>query len=272
MPTDSPSLAQLKSGMKAAWMAGDFGQIANYISSEAESFVGRVGVKPGIRVLDVACGTGNSAIPAARAGAQVTGVDIATNLLEQAKKRAASEQLNIRFDEGDAEDLPYADQSFDIVVTMFGAMFAPRPGRVAAELIRVCKPGGMIAMANWTPRGFVAKSMQVTAKMVPPPPGVPLPLLWGDETTVRQRLGQGTSGLQCSPVKVRMAYPFAPKETADFFRRYFGPTQMTFSRLDAAGQAALSAQLETLWADHNIATDGTTAVEGEYLEVRAYRA
>ena len=258
--------------MKAAWMAGDFGQIANYISDESERFVGRVGVKPGIRLLDVACGTGNSAIPAARAGAQVTGVDIATNLLEQARQRAAAEQLNIRFDEGDAEDLPYADQSFDAVFTMFGAMFAPRPERVAAELLRVCKPGGMIAMANWTPQSFVAKATQVTAKMVPPPPGVPPPVLWGDAATVRQRLGHGTTHLQCSPVKVKMAYPFAPKETVDFFRRCFGPTQTAFSRLDAAGQVTLAAQLEALWTEHNTATDGTTAVEAEYLEVCAYRA
>jgi 2-polyprenyl-3-methyl-5-hydroxy-6-metoxy-1,4-benzoquinol methylase len=272
MQTLSPDLAQLKSGMKAAWMAGDFGQIANYISGEAENFVARLDLKPGTRVLDVACGTGNSAIPAAKAGAKVTGVDIATNLLAQAQKRAAAAHLDIRFDEGDAEDLPYADQSFDVVWSMFGAMFAPRPERVAAELLRVCKPGGVIAMANWTPRSFVAKTTQVTAKMVPPPPEVPPPTLWGEESTVRQRLGAGTKHLICTPRKVQLAYPFPPKETVDFFRRYFGPTQMAFSRLDAAGQAALAASLESLWMEHNTATDGTTAVEGEYLEVRAMRA
>ena len=272
MSTVSPDLAQLKSGMKAAWMAGDFGQIANHISGEAQEFVARLNLKRGVRCLHVACGTGNSAIPAAKAGAQVTGVDIATNLLEQAKKRASAEHLEIRFEEGDAEDLHYPDASFDVVVSMFGAMFAPRPDRVAAELLRVCKPGGTIAMANWTPQGFVAKTTQVTAKMVPPPPGVPPPLLWGDETTVRQRLGHGSAELSCIKRKPRLAYPFSPKETVDFFRRYFGPTQMAFSRLDTAGQAALASQLESLWAEHNTATDGTTAVEGEYLEVRAIRA
>jgi len=125
MQTVSPELAKLKSGMKATWMAGDFGQIANFISGEAQEFVTRLNLAPGTRLLDVACGTGNSALPAARAGAHVTGVDIATNLLEQATKRAAAEQLDIRFEEGDAEDLPYEDGSFDVVGSMFGAMFAP---------------------------------------------------------------------------------------------------------------------------------------------------
>ncbi|MFI5105695.1 MAG: class I SAM-dependent methyltransferase [Terriglobales bacterium] len=272
MSTVSPDLAQLKSGMKAAWMAGDFGQIATFVSGEAQAFVDRLGIQPGARFLDVACGTGNSAIPAARAGAKVTGVDIATNLLEQAKKRAAAEHLDVRFEEGDAEELPFPDRSFDMVVSMFGAMFAPRPERVAEEFLRVCRPGGVIAMANWTSQGFVAKSNQVTARMVPPPPGVPLPVLWGDESTVQQRLGPGCAQLTCTRRKMVMAYPFPPKEMLAFFRRYLGPTQMAFSRLDAAGQATLATQLEALWAEHNTATDGTTAVEGEYLEVRAIRA
>lgn len=253
-------------------MAGDFGQIANHISGEAQEFVARLNLKPGVRYLDVACGTGNTAIPAAKAGAQVTGVDIATNLLEQAKQRASAQHLDIQFEEGDAEDLRYPEGSFDVVVSMFGAMFAPRPERVAAELLRVCKPGGVIAMANWTPQGFVAKTTQLTAKMVPPPPGIPAPVLWGDEATVRQRLEHGSAELSCIKRKAQLAYPFSPKETVDFFRRYFGPTQMAFSRLDAAGQIALASQLESLWVEYNTATDGTTAVEGEYLEVRAIRA
>lgn len=258
--------------MKAAWMAGDFGQIANFTVQEASRFVNRPEIKSGSQVLDVACGTGNTAIPAAKCGASVTGIDIAPNLLEQAKQRAAVEQLKIQFEEGDAEELPYADQSFDVVLTMFGAMFAPRPERVAAELIRVCKPGGLVAMANWTPQGFVGKTFQATAKLVPPPPGVAPPVMWGDEATVRQRLGQGIDKLSCARQKMHFAYPFAPKEVVGFFRKYFGPTQTAFSRLDAIGQATLAAQLESLWTEHNIATDGTTAVEGEYLDVRAYRA
>ncbi len=253
-------------------MAGDFGQIAGFISGEAQEFVDRLNLKRGTKVLDVACGTGNSAIPAAKAGAQVTGVDIASNLLEQARKRAAAEGVKIGFEEGDAEELRCADGSFDVVVSMFGAMFAPRPERVVTEFLRVCRPGGMIAMANWTSQGFVAKTTQATANLVPPPPGVPPPILWGDEATVRQRLGHGCGDLKCTRRKVMMTYPFPPKETMDFFRRYFGPTKMAFSRLDTAGQATLASQLESLWVEHNMATDGTTAVESEYLEVHAIRA
>ena len=271
MQTAAPDLTQLKSGMKATWMAGDFGQIANYTAREAEDFVARIGIAPGSHVLDVACGTGNTAIPAAKAGASVTGVDIATNLLEQARNRAAAEKLNIRFEEGDAEELAYKDSTFDVVLTMFGAMFAPRPEKVAAELLRVCKPGGIIAMANWTPQGFVGKSFEVTAKMVPPPP-VPPPVLWGDENVVRQRLGPGAKHLSCTHQHAQFIYPYSPKGMVDFFRRYFGPTQMTFARLDEAGQKELAAQLEALWAEHNTAKDGTTQVAAEYLEVRAIRA
>ena len=132
------------------------------------------------------------AIPAARAGAQVTGVDIATNLLQQARERAAAENLSVTFDEGDAEQLPYADAHFDVVMSMFGAMFAPRPEVTAQELLRVCRPGGLVAMANWTPEGFVGRSFVVTARHVPPPPGIPPPLLWGNENTVRERFAKGT--------------------------------------------------------------------------------
>jgi hypothetical protein len=155
---------------------------------------------------------------------------------------------------------------------MFGAMFAPRPQVVAAELIRVCKPGGLIAMANWTPQGFVGRTFQATAKMVPPPPGVPPSVLWGDEPTVRQRFASGISSLSITRQKMQFVYPFSPKETVAFFRQYFGPTQMAFSRLDQSGQAALAAELEGLWSEYNTATDGTTRIEAEYLDVRAIRA
>lgn len=272
MPEVTPDLAQLKAGMKAVWMAGDFGQIAQHTTEAANHFVQQMAIPPGARVLDVACGTGNTALPAARTGAEVTGVDIATNLLEQARQRAAGERLNIRFQEGDAEELPFPDHSFDVVITMFGAMFAPRPDRVASELLRVCKPGGQIGMANWTPHGFVGKQFQLMAQTVPPPPGIPAPILWGEEHVVRQRFSNGVGHLTLTPRKMQFRYPFAPKDVVQFFRQYFGPTQTAFSRLDEAGQAFLAAQLEAHWTAHNLATDGTTMVEGEYLEVRAGKA
>jgi SAM-dependent methyltransferase len=267
-----PDFAQLKASMKAAWMAGDFGQIAAYSSQAAEEFVARTRIAKGTRVLDVACGTGNTAIPAARAGAVVTGVDIAPNLLEQARKRASAEKLEIKFEEGDAEQLPYPDGAFDIVQTMFGAMFAPRPEVVASELLRVCRSGGLIAMANWTPQGFVGKTFQLTAKMAPPPPGIPAPVLWGDEETVRQRLAKGVSSLSMARQKTSFDYPFPPSEVVVFFRQYFGPTHTAFKRLDPNGQAALASALETLWKEHNRAGRDQTSVEVEYLDVRATRA
>ena len=273
MEATSPQFSQLKSAMKAAWTAGDFGEIAKHAAREGEEFVNRLSIQPGARVLDVACGTGNTAIPAAHAGAEVIGVDIATNSLEQARARAQAEGLQAKFQEGDAEELQFRDGEFDIVITMFGAMFAPRPERVAAELLRVCKPGGTIAMANWTPDGFVGKSFRTSAKHVPPPPGVPSPLLWGDENVVRQRFGNGSlQKLHTRRHPARFEYPYAPRKVVDLFREYFGPTKITFSRLDSEGQERLAADLEALYHEHNQATDGTTKVVAEYLEVHAVRA
>ena len=265
-------MESLKTRLKAMWMAGDFGEVARHIEAGAEEFIARLALAPGVRVLDVACGSGNLSLPAARAGAVVTGVDIATNLLEQARARAAAEGLTIQFDEGDAEALPYADASFDVVVSMFGAMFAPRPELVAAELLRVCRPGGRIAMANWTPEGFIGQMFKLTGKHVPPPPDMPSPIKWGDEETVRDRLREGVADLRLTRRMCQFKYLFPPAEAVEFFRSYYGPTQRAFAALDADGQAALRSDLERLWAEHNQATDDTTHVEGEYLEVIATRS
>ena len=268
----NPEMESLKTRLKSMWMAGDFGQVAKHIEASAEEFIARLALRPGARVLDVACGSGNLAIPAARAGAVVTGVDIATNLLEQARARAEAEGLTIQFDEGDAEDLPYDDASFDEVVSMYGAMFAPRPELVASELVRVCRPGGRIAMANWTPEGFIGRMFKVTGGHVAPPPNMPSPLKWGDEETVRERLREGVAELRLTRRICEFKYPFPPAEVVESFRAYYGPTQRAFDALDAERQAALRSDLERLWAEHNRATDGTTHVESEYLEVIATRA
>lgn len=272
MSSMKPEMENLKTRLKAMWMAGDFGQVAKIIETGAEEFIARLGLSPGDRVLDVACGSGNLSIPAARAGAIVTGVDIAPNLLEQGRARAEAEGLTIQFDEGDAEDLPYADDSFDVVVSMFGAMFAPRPELVAAELLRVCRPGGRIAMANWTPEGFIGQMFKVTGKHVPPPPAMPSPLKWGDEATVRERFGDGVNDLKLTRRMCEFRYSFSPAEVVEFFRSYYGPTQRAFASLDDNAQAALRKDLEQLWAENNQAADNTaTFVDGEYLEVVATR-
>src|SRR6187455_1649381 len=194
----SPEFDALKSRLKSTWMAGDFSQIAKAIESTAEAFVERLNIQPGMKVLDVACGSGNVAVIAAQKGADVTGIDIADNLIEAAKKRAEAAGLNIKFEVGDAEALPYDDNSFDVVMTMFGAMFAPRPEVVASELIRVCKPGGTIAMANWSPNGHAGQMFKLSAKYLPPPP-MPAPVLWGVPEEVTKRFGDRVSDLTMTP-------------------------------------------------------------------------
>jgi SAM-dependent methyltransferase len=268
----SSELEALKTKLRDTWIAGDFGQIAKSYESGAADFVKRLNLQPGTRLLDVACGTGNLALPASRLGAVVTGVDIAPNLIEQARQKAASEALSAKFDVGDAESLPYADESFDAVVTMFGAMFAPRPELAAAEIKRVCRSGGLIAMANWTPTGLAGQMFKTVSAHVPPTPGMPAPVLWGDPTIVRERLSEGISKLETTTRKITLNYPFSPAEVVEHFRNYFGPTQTTFNSLDENEQAALRRDLEELWASNNQATDGTTRCESEYLEVVAVRS
>ena len=272
MDAASTEFARLKSGLKSTWMAGDFGQIAKYAAKEGENFVARLGLKPGQRVLDVACGTGNATIPAARSGANVVGVDIATNLIAEATQRAAAENVTVKFQEGDAEELPFRDGEFDVVISMFGAMFAPRPERAATELLRVCKPGGLIAMSNWTAEGFIGKTFRATAKIAPPPFSVPAPILWGDEKTVRERFSHGVAKVTTEKQNVNFKYPFPPEKVVALFREYFGPTKMAYARLDAEGQKQLTDALESLWKEHNQSTDGGTSIQGEYLEVRVIRA
>ena len=268
----STEMDALKTRLRATWIAGDFGEIAKYYTDEAEAFINRLNLRPGMKVLDVACGTGNLALPAARAGADVTGVDIAPNLVEQARENGRREGLNVQIDEGDVESLPYADASFDAVVTMFGAMFAPRPELVASELKRVCRPGGIVAMANWTPTGFIGQMFKTVTAHVPPPAGMPSPVLWGKEETVRERFGEGISKLDTTLQKITWVFPFSPAEVVEHFRMYYGPTQKAFGLLDEEKQAALRKELEQLWATHNQATDGVTKVDGEYLQVIAERA
>jgi SAM-dependent methyltransferase len=264
-------IRELKARLKSTWMAGDFGHFARYMRAGEMEFFPDLGVRAGERVLDVACGAGQLSFPAARAGADVTGVDIATNLIEQARAAAAAQGLRVRFDEGDAEELPYPDASFDLVYSFVGAMFAPRPELVATEMTRVCRPGGRIAMANWTAAGFVGQMFKVSAKHVPPPAGMPSPVQWGDESVVRDRLGPRVATLAMKRRAFRFEYPFPPAGVVQLFVDYYGPTNRAFAKLDANGQAALRADLERLWTDANTAKDGTTRVDAEYLHVAAVR-
>ncbi len=267
----TPELESLKNRLRNTWIAGDFGRIAKAIEAGAEDFVERLNLTQGMEVLDVACGTGNLAVPAAKAGATVTGLDIAPNLIDQACARAKAEGVKAEFNVGDVEDMSYDNASFDVVMTMFGAMFAPRPHVTTHELKRVCAPGGLIAMANWTPGGFIGRMFKATGKHVPPPQGMPSPLLWGEEETIRQRFAEGITNLRLTKRITVFTFPFGPAEVVEHFRKFYGPTQKAFEALDDAGQDALRKDLVELWTEHNQASDGTTRVESEYLEVIAIR-
>lgn len=272
MSAPSSEMEALKARLKTTWMSGDYGHFAKYLEPGALEFLARLAVEPGTRMLDVGCGAGQIAIPAARAGVKVTAVDIAANLIEQARARARAEGLNVQFDEGDAEELPYADASFDLVVSLIGAMFAPRPELVAAELLRVCRSGGRIVMANWTPQGHVGQMFKIIGKHAPPHPLMAPPMKWGDEETVRQRLEHGLANLEFTKRIYPMNYPFPPAEVVELFLVYYGPTNRAFASLDESGQAALRSDLEQLWTENNRASDGSTQVEAEYLEVVGIRS
>jgi SAM-dependent methyltransferase len=269
---ENADLQALKARMKAVWSAGDFGKMAPFVAAEAEQFVARLNLQPGMQLLDVACGTGNTSIPAARAGALVTGIDIAPNLLAAAAAWARREGLAVEFDEGDAEDLPYAGGRFDAVISMFGAMFAPRSEKVVAEFARVCRPGGLIAMANWTPHSFVGKSFQVNSRFVPPPPGIPAPVLWGEEAVARERFASVTGKFEAQRRELVLDYPFGPAELVEFLRVNLGPVQATYARLDEEGKKQLSAELEQLHSEHNQGDANRTIVTSEYLEVHFRKA
>jgi SAM-dependent methyltransferase len=263
-------LDELKTRLRDTWMTGDYGRFSRYMERDAEAFYRRLPIKPGAQLLDVGCGAGQLSLIAARAGARVTGCDIASNWLVQARRSAAAEGLSVVFEEGDAEALPYGNGTFDAVASLIGAMFAPRPERVAAELTRVCRPGGIIAMANWTGPGFVGQMFKTIAKHIAPS-GMPSPVLWGDEPTVRERLGSGVATLECSIHLYELSYPFSPADVVEFFRANYGPMTRAFASIGEEAQRQLRDELTGLWSRHNRATDGTTRVDAEYLQVVAVR-
>jgi SAM-dependent methyltransferase len=269
-PNDPGEIVNLKSRLQKTWMAGDYDRFSRYMEDGARQYYERLEIPPGAKLLDIGCGSGQLALMASRDGFNTTGVDIAENLIERARERAAAEGLKARFEVGDAEALPFQDASFDIVVSLIGAMFAPRPELVAKELLRVCAPGGTIAMANWTASGFVGQMFKTIAGFIAPS-NMPSPLLWGDEATVRERLGAGVSQLNLTRRPYTFNYPFPPSEVVDVFRLYYGPSNRAFESLDAAGRQALHQELESLWSAHNRAKGGVTIVDAEYLDVVGIR-
>lgn len=256
---------------RKVWSAGDYDRISTGFRDEAEDFVDRLKLTPDHNVLDAACGSGNLTIPAARTGARVTGVDLVGSLLEHADAWAAREQLRIPFDQGTVEDLPYEDREFDVVMSMFGVMFAPRPGRTVSELTRITRAGGRVALANWTRTGFVGQMLALHVKYVAPPMGVPSPLLWGDEEMIRARFDAHHWNVTTKLRTLTFRYPYTPGGTAKLFRTSYGPTLRTLEALDTDRRGRLAADLLDLWTDNNRRGAVGTEVESEYLEVTAVR-
>ena len=256
---------------RGIWSSGDYDRIASGFRHEAEAFVGRLHLRPGMRVLDAACGSGNLTIPAARTGAVVMGLDLVPSLLVAATRWAESENLDIAFDQGSVEQMPYGDADFDVVLSMFGVMFASRPQLVVNELARVTKPGGRVALANWTKQGFTGRMLAMHAALVPPPAAIPSPLSWANEDSLREWFDARTWRLTLTPRILTFRYPHSPKGTAELFRTSYGPTVRVFDAITEDQRAAFSAALAELWQSGQRASGNSTEVEAEYLEVLAVR-
>jgi len=255
---------QFKQAQRAMWAAGDYAALSQHISQAGERVVERAGVETGMRVLDVACGTGNAAVPAARAGARVTGLDLVPQLLQRGRERAAAAGLEIDFVEGDAEALPFEDETFDRVLSTFGHMFAPRHRRVADEMARVCRKGGVIATCTWTPEGTVGAVFAASASFMPPPPDYASPpILWGTEGHVREMFGAVASEFAFERDSATIAWE-SVEGFADFFMERFGPMVTARARLGDRFED-LRAETVAIWEQFNEATDGSLRLPQEYL-------
>lgn len=269
---EAVDLGAIRDVQQKTWSEGDFAMVAGIVMMVAEELSEALDIVPGERVLDVACGSGNGALAAARrAWGNTVGADFVPALLERGRERATAERLDVDFVEADATDLPFGEGEFDVVMSIFGAMFAADQEKAAAELLRTCKPGGRIGMANWVPDGGVGRMFMTIAKHAPPPPGVPSPLRWGTEDGLHELLGDGVSEMRIERRKSRQAFRSAD-HFLDFFRTYFGPTKVAFERVGPDGEAALEADLRTYLEEANTTGERALVLEPEYLQVVATRA
>ena len=266
----APDANAVKERMHKVWTSGEYARIGNPLVLIGELLCEAVDLRSGEKVLDVATGSGNTAISAARRGCDATGIDYVPELIELARRRAEVEGMEVTFEVGAAEDLPYSDASFDVVLSTLGVMFAPDQEKVAEELLRTCRPGGKIGLANWTPDGFIGSMFRTLGKHVPPPPGIKPPPLWGTEERLRELLGEGVASLGVTQRSYMLRYPSAG-HFVEYFRSYYGPTLKAFESLDRDGQEALAKDLEELLEHWNTSGDATLIVPSDYLEVVAIR-
>ena len=262
--TESSALEDLKTKQRQIWSSGDYGRIAWITVPIARELAEAVELRPGARVLDVATGTGHVALEAARTLCEATGIDYVPELVDVARRRAEAEGLEVDFEVADAEAMPFADDTFDFVVSAIGVMFTADHDRAAAELVRTCRPGGRIGLASWTPSGFVGQMLKTVGKHVPPPPAAQPPTRWGDADVVAELLGDGVHDVASYTATVTQRF-VSPEAYADFFLTHYGPTYAAASRLDDAGRAALREDLVRIAHQANRAVDGTFVSDWDYL-------
>ena len=263
---DRPDFAALKARQHGAWSSGDYAIVGTTLQIVGEELCEALDIRAGETVLDVAAGNGNATLAAARRWCDVVSTDYVPDLLARGKRRAEADGLSITFKEADAEALGFGDGAFDVVMSTFGVMFTPDQERAAAELQRVCKSGGKIGLANWTPDGFIGQLFKTLGKHLPPPAGARSPALWGTEARINELFGQQAASISAARRDFNFRYR-SPEHFLDVFRSHYGPMLKAFAALDAAGQEGLRTDILALIARTNRATDGTMIVPGEYLEV-----
>jgi SAM-dependent methyltransferase len=270
-PTPTPDLAAVKTRQQAAWSTGNYAVVGTTLQIVGEQLCEALDPRSGWRVLDVAAGNGNATLAAARRGCTVTSTDYVPSLLEAGRLRAQVEGHDIAFQEADAEKLPFADASFDAVLSTFGVMFTPDQEQAAREMLRVCRPGGKIGLANWTPESFIGQLFKTIGKYVPPAAGLKSPALWGTQARLQELFGAGARALHIHSREFVFRY-HSPEHWIEVFRTYYGPMNKTFAALDAERQATFQQELLALMAARNRSGDATLVLPSEYLEVVIERA
>ena len=264
-PTPVTDLAAVKTRQQAAWSTGNYAVVGTTIQIVGENICEALDLRAGMRVLDVAAGNGNASLAAARRWCEVISTDYVPSLLESGRARAQAEGYAIGFQEADAENLPFPDASFDAVMSTFGVMFTPNQEKAASELLRVCKPGGKIGLANWTPQSFIGQLFKTIGSYIPPAPGLKSPALWGTGERLNELFGKHARDIQSTSRNYTFRYQ-SPEHWIDVFRTYYGPVNKTFAALDTGMQAALTQNLVSLMESRNRAGDGTLVLPSEYLE------
>jgi SAM-dependent methyltransferase len=264
--TPAVDLVAVKTRQQAAWSTGDYAVVGTTLQIVGENLCEALDLRSGAQVLDVAAGNGNASLAAARRWCNVTSTDFVPSLLEAGRARAQAEGHTIRFQEADAENLPFPDASFDAVLSTFGVMFTPNQEKAASELARVCKPGGRIGLANWTPESFIGQLFKTIGKYIPPAPGVKSPALWGTKARLDELFGTAAREIRATSREFVFRYR-SPTHWIEVFRKYYGPMSRTFDALGVEKQAAFTRDLLTLMEDRNRSDDRTLVLPSEYLEV-----